>query len=77
MVYNGIRFIVENDINLNIIFTSTGDAFHVSGSDPVFIYSVKTIVGLSLKTALFYYYSISHIDDIEFLGLEAMFDASQ
>jgi hypothetical protein len=77
MKCKGIKFILDNDTNFNIIFTSEGDAFHVGGGDLEIFGSgvVLTIAGIAIGEARNYYLEIFHISDIvNVLGIDDLFD---
>lgn len=72
MIYNGLKFILEDNSILGIIFTNAGKAFHFQGPDTKILGFTLTIVGASLETALNYYHGIEFNSDINLLKLDEL-----
>lgn len=71
MIYDGIKFILEETI-LSVVFSNSGEAFHFQGPDTKISGLTLKIIGLSLETALSYYYEITSSSDIESFQLDEL-----
>lgn len=71
MIYNGLKFILEDTI-LSVVFTNSGKAFHFQGPDTKILGFTLKIVGLSVETAHSYYTKIISSSDINFFKLDEL-----